>query len=62
MIAVENAMVLDYNNQKSQQMQEANMLDYSIQNKKAWEYNAYVKEAGTPADRAKKSLLIPMVH
>lgn len=33
------------------------MIDYSIQNKKAWEYNAYdfwVKEAGMPADRAKK--------
>lgn len=33
------------------------MTDYSIQNKRAWEYNAYefwVKEAGTPAERAKK--------
>lgn len=32
------------------------MIDYSLQNKKAWEYNAYdfwVKEAGLPADRAK---------
>ena len=33
------------------------MKAYSMQNKKAWEYNAYefwVKQAGTPADRAKK--------
>ena len=33
------------------------MRDYSVQNKKAWEYNAYdfwVKEAGTPSERAKK--------
>ena len=33
------------------------MVDYSIQNKKAWEYNAYdfwIKQAGTPAERAKK--------
>ena len=40
------------------------MVDYSIQNKKAWEYNAYefwVKQAGTPADRAKKDLENPIV-
>lgn len=33
------------------------MIDYSIQNKKAWEYNAYefwVKQSGAPAERAKK--------
>ena len=33
------------------------MRDYSYQNKKAWEYNAYdfwVREAGEPSDRAKK--------
>lgn len=33
------------------------MIDYSVQNKKAWEYNAYefwVKQAGTPSERAKK--------
>jgi hypothetical protein len=33
------------------------MIDYSIQNKRAWEFNAYdfwVKEAGMPVDRAKK--------
>lgn len=33
------------------------MKDYSIQNKKAWEYNAYdfwVQHSGTPAERAKK--------
>ncbi len=33
------------------------MKAYSMQNKKAWEYNAYefwVKQAGTPADRAKQ--------
>ena len=38
------------------------MIDYSIQNKKAWEYNAYdfwVKEAGLPADRAKKIVADP---
>ena len=38
------------------------MIDYSIQNKKAWEYNAYdfwVKEAGMPADRAKKIVANP---
>lgn len=35
------------------------MVDYSVQNKKAWEYNAYdfwVKQSGTPAERAKKDL------
>ena len=39
------------------------MVDYSIQNKKAWEYNAYefwVKHAGTPAERAKKDLENPI--
>lgn len=39
------------------------MIDYSIQNKKAWEYNAYefwVKQSGTPADRAKKDLEDPI--
>lgn len=39
------------------------MTDYSIQNKKAWEYNAYefwVKQSGTPADRAKKDLEDPI--
>ena len=33
------------------------MKDYSIQNKRAWEYNAYefwVKQMGAPAERAKK--------
>ena len=33
------------------------MKAYSMQNKKAWEYNAYefwVKQAGAPADRAKQ--------
>ena len=38
------------------------MRDYSIQNKKAWEHNAYdfwVKEAGEPAERAKKLLADP---
>ena len=33
------------------------MIDYSAQNKQAWEYNAYefwVKQAGTPSERAKK--------
>lgn len=32
------------------------MVDYSIQNKRAWEYNAYefwVKQSGTPVDKAK---------
>ena len=39
------------------------MVEYSAQNKKAWEYNAYefwVKQAGTPADRAKKDLENPI--
>ena len=38
------------------------MIDYSIQNKKAWEFSAYdfwVKEAGIPADRAKKIIANP---
>lgn len=38
------------------------MVDYSIQNKKAWEYNAYefwVKHSGAPADRAKKDVENP---
>ena len=38
------------------------MIDYSIQNKKAWEFDAYdfwVKEAGLPADRAKKIVADP---
>lgn len=38
------------------------MRDYSIQNKKAWEYNAYefwVKQSGLPADRAKRDLEDP---
>lgn len=38
------------------------MINYSIQNKKAWEYNAYdfwVQESGKPADRAKKILVDP---
>ena len=38
------------------------MIDYGIQNNKAWEYNAYdfwVKEAGLPADRAKKIVADP---
>lgn len=39
------------------------MLDYSIQNKKAWEWRAYdfwLKEAGLPADRAKKIVSDPI--
>ncbi len=39
------------------------MIEYSVQNKKAWEFNAYefwVKEAGLPADRAKKILDDPV--
>ena len=35
------------------------MIDYSIKNKKAWEYNAYdfwVKQSGTQVDRAKRDL------
>lgn len=38
------------------------MIDYSIQNKKAWEYNAYefwVKQSGAPVDRAKRDLENP---
>ncbi len=38
------------------------MVDYSVQNKKAWEYNAYefwVKQAGIPAERAQKDLENP---
>lgn len=38
------------------------MKDYSMQNKKAWEYNAYdfwLREVGAPADRAKKILKDP---
>ena len=38
------------------------MIDYSIQNKRAWDYNAYdfwVREAGLPADRAKKIVANP---
>ena len=39
------------------------MIDYSVQNKKAWEYNAYefwVKHSGTPAERAKRDLDDPI--
>ena len=39
------------------------MEDYSIQNKKAWEYNAYefwVKQSGTPSERAKKDMENPL--
>lgn len=39
------------------------MIGYSIQNKRAWEYNAYefwTKEAGVPADRAKKIVADPI--
>lgn len=38
------------------------MKDYSLQHKKAWEYNAYefwVKTAGTPEERAKKDIENP---
>lgn len=38
------------------------MIDYSEQNKKAWEYNAYdfwVNDSGKPRDRAKKDLENP---
>lgn len=38
-------------------------MEYIQQNKKAWEYNAYdfwIKEAGLPADRAKKILADPV--
>lgn len=39
------------------------MRDYSIQNKKAWEYSAYdfwIKHSGTPAERAKKDIENPL--
>lgn len=39
------------------------MTEYSIQNKKAWEYNAYefwVKQSGTPSERAKKDMENPI--
>ncbi len=39
------------------------MLDYSLQNKKAWEYNAYdfwLKETGMPEERAKKIVADPI--
>lgn len=39
------------------------MVDYSVQNKRAWEYSAYefwVKHSGTPADRAKRDLENPI--
>lgn len=39
------------------------MNDYSMQNKKAWEYNAYefwVKNSGTPLERAKKDVEDPI--
>lgn len=39
------------------------MTEYTIQNKTAWEYNAYefwVKQSGTPAERAKKDLENPL--
>lgn len=39
------------------------MVDYSIQNKTAWEYNAYefwVKHSGTPLERAKKDIENPI--
>ncbi len=39
------------------------MRNYSTQNKKTWEYNAYefwVKQSGTPADRAKMDLENPI--
>ncbi|MCH5286308.1 MAG: class I SAM-dependent methyltransferase [Christensenellaceae bacterium] len=38
------------------------MIDYSVQNKKAWEYNAYefwVKQSGYPAESAKRALENP---
>ncbi len=38
------------------------MKDYSAQNKKAWEFNAYdfwIKNAGTPEEMAKKNLENP---
>lgn len=39
------------------------MVDYRIQNKKAWEYNAYdfwVKQSGTPRERARKDREDPL--
>ena len=39
------------------------MNDYSAQNKRAWEYNAYdswVKQCGPPEERAKKDLADPV--
>lgn len=39
------------------------MVDYSVQNKKAWEYNAYafwVEHAGTSAERARQDLENPI--
>lgn len=39
------------------------MIDYSVQNKKAWEYNAYefwVKQSGTPAESAKRAVENPL--
>lgn len=39
------------------------MRDYSMQNKEAWEYNAYefwVKQSGTPSERAQKDLENPI--
>lgn len=39
------------------------MVDYSVQNKKAWEYDAYhfwVTQSGTPAERAQKDLEDPI--
>ena len=38
------------------------MEDYSCQNKKAWEYNAYdfwIKQDGSPAERARKDMENP---
>lgn len=38
------------------------MKEYTVQNKRAWEYNAYefwVKQSGTPAERANKVLENP---
>lgn len=39
------------------------MIDYSVRNKKAWEYNAYdfwVMHAGTPAESAKRAVENPL--
>ena len=39
------------------------MRDYSVQNKKAWEFSAYefwVKTSGTPSERAKKDVENPL--